>query len=306
MNHLRRVADDERRDSSPQFFGDLHGFAADFGQQNSKLFAAEPPDVITGAELLPASGKHFGEHLIASRVTVAVVRRFEMIDVEHDAGEIAVVPFGSFDFLVRLGEKSPPRHGAGQGIDECELAQLKLVDDQTSEVLQNVELLFADLTRLHVHDAESADVVSAGRAKRHADIRPDMRLIRHQRAMAKPAVSQSILHDERLILLDRVGAKGNISRGRLRCHPLPRLEPLAIAIDERYRGNRHLQRHACETGDAIERLLRRSVQDIVVIERLQTRLLFRVGGTLQTSIPCGEGHSGYGFRIVMHWRNCCS
>jgi hypothetical protein len=174
---------------------------------------SSPPDsanVIAGAELLSAPSNHLGEHLITGRVAMRIVDGFEMVEVEHDAAEIAVVPSSPLDFFVALGEERPARHGPGQRIDECELAEFELVDDKTTEVLKNIKLFFANFPRLHIHHAQGANVVPARRAKWHTYVLSDMRIASNQRTIAKPAVGESVLHDECLVLADRVRAKGDI------------------------------------------------------------------------------------------------
>ena len=102
-----------------------------------------------------------------------------------------------------------------------------------------------------------------------------MRVGAHQRVVAEARIQQGVGHDEQVGLVDGVGAERDVARRLRHVHPDPRLEPLAVAVDEadeRHRGAADLGR---QQREIVEALLRFGVEDPVATQRRQTVCLTR-------------------------------
>ena len=91
---------------------------------------------------------------------------------------------------------------------------------------------------------------------RLSGVEPDVRLLEHQCIPGEPRIEHRVFHDENVVGIDRVSAEGVVAGAVGDRKALSRLEPLALALDERdaREGNvEHALRHA---ADLVEAFLR--------------------------------------------------
>ena len=88
-------------------------------------------------------------------------------------------------------------------------------------------------------------------------VKPDARLLEHQRVLGEAWIEHRVLDDQRFLAIDRVAAEGQLARGVLDRQTLLRLEPLAVAFhegDPREWHVEHALRHAADLVESFFRL----------------------------------------------------
>ena len=93
-----------------------------------------------------------------------------------------------------------------------------------------------------------------------------------------------IRHDHNLVAQDGVGAESHFPRRFRGFKAAPRLEPLALFVEQRDQADRHLEDLCGKLGQVIERPFRLRIEQPVALQRLQA--LFFIGREL-----CGT-HAG--------------
>jgi hypothetical protein len=154
---------------------------------------------------------------------------------------------------------------------ECDRApmRLELLDHLVCEKLKHLELRIRDHAWHAVDRAERSDNEAIRCAERDAGIEPDQRCAEYEWVVGKPLVSMSIRNHERLIECDHVTAERDVARGRGCVEPVPRLEPLAVAIHQRDERDRHPHDVRSQAREVIERRLRSRVEDLILIQRCE-------------------------------------
>ena len=123
-------------------------------------------------------------------------------------------------------------------------AQFQLGHDLLSEGLESGRLFGREGTRLAIHDADRAQLVTRGRRQRSTRVEPDVRLAAHEETVLETRFAQRVVHDEHIVLSNRIGAQRLRARPLVQRHPDRRLEPLAIRVDQADRR----QRRAADLG----------------------------------------------------------
>src|SRR3954462_8862068 len=162
-----------------------------------------------------------------------------------------------------IGCHLPELVGRGSGLRRL---RPKLLLHHLAKIPQRLPILVAELTRLLVHDAESADVVAAGAADRLRGVESDARLLENKRVLRESRVQYGVFDHEDLAAGDGVSAKRQVARRVGDWQSLLRLEPLLVALDQRDAGERHGEdalRHAC---DLVEALLGRGITGVAESE----------------------------------------
>ena len=116
-----------------------------------------------------------------------------------------------------------------------------------------------------VHGAKRAYPVTVFGHEHRADIGSDIRRPDNQRIVAEPVIGRRIRDDKQVVLPDGVVTKSDVPGCFGGIHPEMRFEPLALTVDQRYQRNRCLADVADHTGDAVEFLFRRGVEDGISI-----------------------------------------
>ena len=197
----------------------LHGHAQPLGnfkcggertvrQHDGKLLAADAPDIVRRPQPGFERSDDALQHEIADRVTVAVVDRLEMIDVEYQAAQLAVAAPLPRHVTVRRIEKSAAAHGAREIVGGRQQPQLELIDHQAREVLEDLDRPSLNWRGFRSIALQRADVVAILGAQRNADVIADVWLADHHRQRGKPLVQCGVADDQRSIFPDRVGAEG--------------------------------------------------------------------------------------------------
>jgi len=93
---------------------------------------------------------------------------------------------------------------------------------------------------------------------------------------------QRVVDDEQTGLLNGVRAKGDAAMGFADADADLRLEPLSILVDERNKGDRHLEDLRGEQRQIVERSLGLGVEDAIPVQALETRRFFggHTGGSV--------------------------
>jgi hypothetical protein len=100
-------------------------------EQQAELLASEPREEISGTQFRVPGGGARREHTIAVGMTVAVVERLEVIEIDHSDGDRAIGPQRRCE---RCTERVPPRPTVRQ-------AGLRVCSRQTLEARQQLGAL---------------------------------------------------------------------------------------------------------------------------------------------------------------------
>ena len=93
---------------SSHFLRQGQGFVSlQLWQDRHEFLAAPASHCIDAPQLCPDQACKLTQHNIASRMPVAIIKRFEMIEVEEQQRAIPLVPLRAFQFLVELGKQGP-------------------------------------------------------------------------------------------------------------------------------------------------------------------------------------------------------
>ena len=127
---------------------DCRPVEADVRQDNAEFLAAVPADQVHLAEILAQQSRDHADHPVAGGVAVAVVDQFEMVDVAHDAGQLAAVALGHGEQPLELAVEGPPVEQQGERVvagEEFQLAvfRLHLFGGQVELADRPVEFLVA-------------------------------------------------------------------------------------------------------------------------------------------------------------------
>lgn len=120
-----------------------------------------------------------------------------------------------------------------------QIDQVELLFHQSRQIRQANLMIFVELSRLVIDQAERTDLVSRRPGERVTGIEPDAGSARHQRIVGKPGIQQCVRHDQRAVLIDGVSAERDRSRGLVDIQPLLGFEPLPFGVDERDVGDRY-------------------------------------------------------------------
>lgn len=164
-----------------------------------------------------------------------------------------------------LGGLNPgaPCHGPRQGVTGGDLPQVQFVHHQLGKGRQNADLIIGKHPRLHVDDAQGAQIVAIGGFQRNAEITADPRITRYQRVREKPWVQRRIRDDHRATLRDGLSAEGHPAWRFTGVQPGDGSEPLAVRIDQtdgRDRNAQHAAHQVCQHvegcfGGRVERIV---------------------------------------------------
>jgi hypothetical protein len=105
-----------------------------FRQQNRKLFSSEPTDDIGIALAFEARDSDRHDTLVPNRMSVAVVDRLEMIDVDHEHRQRPVIPSKSAPFRFCQDQELPPIVETGHAVGGRQLLELLRVADEVAHV----------------------------------------------------------------------------------------------------------------------------------------------------------------------------
>lgn len=145
-----------------------------------------------------------------------------------------------------------------------------------SEIAQRVAILCGQTSRLIVDDAKSANAKSIDRGQWSACVETDMRRTRYQGVASKTWIKACIGNLENGVIENGVPAKGNVPSGLTGIQSLTRLEPLAIGVDQRHQGDGDAEHVSGQSGQSIEPIFGRCIQNRLRAQRPQA-LWFIVG-----------------------------
>jgi hypothetical protein len=138
---------------------------------------------------------------------------------------------------------------------------------------QRLLLCRTQLARDPVEHTQRADRLSVRRHERRSRIEADVRVAGDERIVDEAFINVSVRHDEQTSLKNAVPAEGDVAWCLLRGHSHPRLEPLALLIDERDQRHRGLAEVRHQGGQLIELRFRVRVEPVVLSERHQALCL---------------------------------
>jgi hypothetical protein len=139
--------------------------------------------------------------------------------------------------------------------------QLELGHHLPSEGHEGGSLLRCQRARLDVHDANRAEPVTGGRDQRRARIEAYMGFTGHEDGLSETRVVQRVVHDQHVLLLNRLGAQRHRARYLGHRQADGRLEPLAIRIDHANRRERRTTDLRRESHQLVELALARCIED---------------------------------------------
>src|SRR6266566_4573305 len=154
---------------------------------------------------------------------------------------------------------------------------LQLCLDHLAQVAERVGILVTELARDLVHDAQRADVVTAWPLHRLRSVEPDVRLLEYQRVLREPRIQHGIFDDEDFVRIDRVAAEREIACAVADRKTRLRLEPLALALDERDAGKGNIEHTLRHAADLVEALFGRRFDSGAAQAELHESLRFVLG-----------------------------
>ena len=112
---------------------------------------------------------------------------------------------------------------------------------------------------------EGADAHPGRADERRARVEADP--VHHRGILGEARIEPGVLHHEHVRAEDRVGAEGDLAWGLVDRDPDTRLEPLAVAIDQRDHRDRDAEQLGRQGRQAVEGRFRRRVQHAESLER---------------------------------------
>lgn len=154
-------------------------------------------------------------------------------------------------------------------------AQLKRLHGPARETLQGYPVPFGHTIRMRlgIDDAQRADPPAIFGLQRRAGVEADADVTGDKRVRRKAIVLRRIVHDHRIVAMDRVRAERDRARRLRRCQTDLRLEPLPVLIDQRNKRDRRAKYFACIAHDRVELHLVGRVKDTIPPQRRQAVVL---------------------------------
>jgi hypothetical protein len=172
-----------------------------------------------------------------------------------------------------------PHHGLRLFLnleDRFDVLRHQLHLGELREVVEDLHVLHARHARLPVDDAKCAHDAAVRRSQRFAGIKADVRLSRDEGIVGEAPVGLCVRHDQRLPVVDGMGAEGRIARVLLDFETVMGKVVLPVAVDQRDHGHRHVEQPRRQPGDAVKPLVRRRIEQPQTVQRGQS--LAFVGG----------------------------
>ena len=139
--------------------------------------------------------------------------------------------------------------------------QLELGHHLLSEGHEGGNLLWCQRARLDVHDTNRAEPVTGGRGQRRARVEPYVRLTGHEEGLTETWVVQRVVHDQHVLLLNRLGTQRHRARYLGLRQADSCLEPLTIGVDHADRRERRATDLSRESSQLVELALARCIED---------------------------------------------
>jgi len=127
---------------------------------------------------------------------------------------------------------------------------------------------------LAVDHAERAQLRPVGRGDRATGVETDVGVAQDKGIVREADVGARVVDLEDIVAADGVGAEGEGPRGLRGVQALPRLEPLAVLIDQAHEGDGDVEQPLRHPGDPVEALLGRSVEQAGCPQRTKPAHLF--------------------------------
>ena len=124
---------------------------------------------------------------------------------------------------------------------------------------------------MRVDDAEGAQGEAIRGSERSTRVEADGRLAGDERVVGEARVLRRVEHDQHFGRVERVGAEGDLAVGLPHVQAVAGFEPLALGVHQTDEGNRRTQQGAGELGDAVEGGFGEGVEDVVALERGESR-----------------------------------
>ena len=236
------------------------------------------PDGIVHGGLKPLSD--LLDDVVASGMSMTVIDRLEAsrVEIYHGLNLVLV----ELD-LVDVCDQPTPIEQACQFITPAcfghrveQAMKCELVTRLTRELFKLLAFLIAECLWLVINDAEGAHWQPLLVTYFRAGVETNAIVLGHQRVVAKTLVFGCVLNYKGLLLKDRMPAERNIAIGLSQVQSNARLEPLSITINKADQRDRYAKQLRGEFGKIIKRLVRARVKDLVGVQRIKARLLFRV------------------------------
>ncbi len=146
--------------------------------------------------------------------------------------------------------------------------QLEMGHDLAAEHAQRLLLVGRERARLAVEHAQRADGVPVRRAQGHARVEADPGLTGHPGIVGEARITRRIGDDHQLAgLAQGMGAKRHRPRRLGQREAVVGHEPLPVAVDERYEGDRRAADPCRERGQLVKRGLGGRVQGAIALKR---------------------------------------
>ena len=149
--------------------------------------------------------------------------------------------------------------------------------DLPPEPAQRVFLPLGQRPRDPVEHAKRSDVVPLRGGQRRAGVEPELMRPLHERIVLEALISGGVGHLEDVCAVDCVAAEGDVPRGLRLLDANATFEPLAMAVHERDERDGCTANLGRQGGEVIELTLGGGVENLVAVERHETRSLIGRG-----------------------------
>ncbi len=144
--------------------------------------------------------------------------------------------------------------------------RFELIDDRVADRGQRRPLVAGERTCPTIEDGERAYRVPVRRAQRNAGVETDRLLAGDERVAGEARIGCDVADLQYPVVRDRVRAERDGSRKFAQADPVRRLDPLAVAVDQRNQRDRSVADARGQTRERVEQILARRVEKLVFIE----------------------------------------
>lgn len=112
-------------------------------------------------------------------MTVSIVHSLKVIDVQHEAGEIVLMPERLSEKFFTFGLEGFSCKNACQTVGRCGLKQFDAIHRQSRQFLKNSQIFWPERLRPAINGTDGSQGKPLSRLKRHTSIETDMGFASH-------------------------------------------------------------------------------------------------------------------------------
>ena len=249
---------------------DPRGFnVAGASQQCDELIAAQASDHVAFAK---GNAQHIGEGLqrtVAFGMAVQIVDLLEVVEVEKQQRRRPVQARAGIQCMLGQLLETTAIGQQRQFVHACHLHRHQLLLGHLREVTQQRALFVIEMARLGINQAQGAHFVTVRHGQWVPGVKANIRRTGNQRIVMEAQIFQRIGDQHQLVLQNRMAAERDIAGRLADIQAHTGLEPLAIRVDQRDQGDRHVEQALGQARQTIEALFRGRVE-VEAMQRVDT------------------------------------